>query len=157
MRPGPGSLVPNTVETKPAVSMPWAIRPLNMVGLANSSSRCTGLVSPVMPAKRTMSASVTVLEKTAVMPSLISSRYLPLSSSIDPSKPAQPQLARHYIGRVPPSQGVTLRRNAAPSRVGSMGYRVDRHSVADPQDLLDDQARREQGGLAPRLADHLDA
>ncbi len=69
MLPGPGSLVPITVEMKLAVSMPWAMRPLNMVGLANSSSRCTGLVSPEMPANSTMSASVTVLVKMAVMPS----------------------------------------------------------------------------------------
>jgi len=52
--------VPSTVEMNEAVSMPWAMRPENMVLAANSSLICTGLLSPVMPAKRTISVSVTV-------------------------------------------------------------------------------------------------
>ena len=39
----PGSLVPNTVEIRLAVSMPWAMRPSNGVPGANSSLRCTGI------------------------------------------------------------------------------------------------------------------
>ena len=31
MQPGPGSLVPSTVEIRLAVSMPWAIRPWKAV------------------------------------------------------------------------------------------------------------------------------
>ena len=68
MQPGPGSLVPSTAEMKPTVSMPWAMRPWNMVVAAYSWLMWTGLVSPEMPANRTMSASVTVLAKLAVMP-----------------------------------------------------------------------------------------
>src|SRR3954471_19452516 len=158
MQPGPGSLVPNTAEMKPAVSMPWAIRPLNMVGLANSSSRWTGLVSPVMPANRTISASLTVLEKTAVMPSLISSRYLPRNSSIWPSKTADfPAIARHYIGRAPRSQGITLRREKTGFHVISMGSGIDRDLVPMAEDILDDESGREQIGLAAGLAHHLNA
>src|SRR5262249_49709506 len=146
---------------KPAVSMPWAIRPLNMVAFANASSRWTGLVSPVIPANWTISASVTALEKVAVSPSVISSRYLPRNSSIGPSKTAIfPAIARHYIGRTPGSQGITLRRESPGFPVGSMGSAgglgIDRDLVLKAQDLLDDQAMGEQIALAAGLADQLD-
>src|SRR5664279_1160906 len=59
---------------KPAISMPCAIRSLNIDLLAYSASTCTGLKSPVVPAKLTMSASVTVLENDAVSPTLISAK-----------------------------------------------------------------------------------
>jgi hypothetical protein len=43
MQPGPGSLVPRTVEMKLAVSIPWAMRDLKNVPEAYSSSMWTGL------------------------------------------------------------------------------------------------------------------
>ena len=49
-----------TAEMKPALSMPWAMRPENAVLLANSSLMCTGLLSPEIPANRTISVSVKV-------------------------------------------------------------------------------------------------
>lgn len=49
-----------------ALSMPWAMRPPNAVVRANSSFRCTALLSPETPANRTMSASVMVRENVAL-------------------------------------------------------------------------------------------
>src|ERR671929_142391 len=71
MQPGPGSLVPSTVEISEAVSIPCAMRPWNGVPIANSSFRCTGLVSPDTPANIRMSASVIVLPNVAVIPGLL--------------------------------------------------------------------------------------
>jgi hypothetical protein len=73
-RSWPGRRVPSTVDTRLAVSMPCAIRLSNIVRLANSSSRCKGLVSPETPANIKRSASVIVLLNTAVIPMAKSSK-----------------------------------------------------------------------------------
>lgn len=72
MVPGPGSFMPSTAEIKPAPRMPWAIRPPNWVWLAETSLVWAGLRSPVMPANRYTSVSVTVLVTLALSPSFIS-------------------------------------------------------------------------------------
>jgi len=66
--------VPSTDETKLTVRKPWAMRPLNMVVAANSSSMCTGFMSPETPANMRMSASVTVRLVSAVIPTCSSSK-----------------------------------------------------------------------------------
>ena len=43
MAPGPGSRVPMTADTSPAVQMPGAIGALNTVAAAYRRSECTGL------------------------------------------------------------------------------------------------------------------
>jgi len=65
-----------------ALSMPWAIRPPKGVVRANSSFRCTALLSPETPANNTMSASVMVRENVALKPGRRSSTSCPLSSFI---------------------------------------------------------------------------
>ena len=61
MQPGPGSLVPSTVENRLPVRKPWAMRFLKMVPAAKSSFRCTGLTSPDRSAKASTSWSVIFL------------------------------------------------------------------------------------------------
>ena len=68
----PGSCMPSTVEMRPAMSMPWQIRSPNIDCCAYSASTCTGLKSPVIPAKLTMWASVIVLLSDASSPILMS-------------------------------------------------------------------------------------
>ena len=55
--PGPGSCIAMAAETKPAVSMPCAMRPPNPARAPASTSRCTGFTSPVMTANSTTSIS----------------------------------------------------------------------------------------------------
>ena len=59
MLPGPGNSVAMIVEIKLAVKKPWAILPLKIVFLANSSSKWTGLKSPLTSANFFISSSVT--------------------------------------------------------------------------------------------------
>ena len=66
--PGPGKRFAIAAEITLAVRKPCAIRPPNAVVAANSSLVCTALLSPDTPANKTMSASVIVLEKLAVIP-----------------------------------------------------------------------------------------
>ena len=61
MHPGPGSLVPSTVENRLPVRKPWAMRFLKMVEAAKSSLRWTGLMSPDSSAKARTSSLVIFL------------------------------------------------------------------------------------------------
>ena len=71
--PGPGKRLPSTAEMRLADSMPCAIRPLNIVVFAKSSSIWTALTSVDTPANRTRSATVMVLATSALMPTVNSS------------------------------------------------------------------------------------
>ena len=70
--PGPGSLVPITVDMNDAVNMPCTTRRPNGVRCANASSTCSGLLSPVRRAKLSRSASVTACSTAATAPTSIS-------------------------------------------------------------------------------------
>ena len=69
MVPGPGSCMARTAEMRPALRMPWAIRPPNREALATDSLTWAGFRSPVIPAKRYTSVSLMVLEWLALSPS----------------------------------------------------------------------------------------
>src|SRR6478609_8623976 len=63
--------MPIMVEKYPAVSMPWAIRPPNMVVAANASSKCIGFRSPVAAPKCSSTSSVTWNVRSAESPTAI--------------------------------------------------------------------------------------
>jgi hypothetical protein len=60
MQLGQGNSVPKREEIKLAVDMPWAMRPPDMVSVANSAFRCTELMAPDKPSNKTLSFPVIV-------------------------------------------------------------------------------------------------
>ena len=71
--PGPGISIPSTAETRPAESIPCAMRPPKRLLLAISSSTWSGLKSSVSSAYARTSASLTTRVRSAAIPTVISS------------------------------------------------------------------------------------
>src|SRR3970282_1559382 len=91
MPPGPGRRVPSTAEINPAVKIPWAIRSPNRLCRASSAFTCSGLKSPVTPAKAYTSASLMVLVRLAFCPGANSATADPSLQSVTRKFAAKPQ------------------------------------------------------------------